>query len=300
MANCVQLIVATHAHHDHIGNMHKIVEKSASARYVCSTAMGCEQFLNLRELDLALDDVRESVLDELERIDLSLGVRETEYAIAGSPVLHSAGSRPEMEARVTALSPSNKEFQNAQAQFADRFPRGGESPRRFKENPNETALVLWVTVGDQHILLGSDLLEGPAPDCGWAAVVDSPHLTGNRASVFKVPHHGSNYSDHPRMWSELVTEDVVSILTPYRSGKRPRPDDEDLRRIKANSGRAFVTAPTARPKLDAATRAKIASLNAYVRGVRDPDGVPGHVRVRRTVGDSSPWSVELALPALPI
>jgi beta-lactamase superfamily II metal-dependent hydrolase len=296
MAASVVLIVATHAHNDHIGAMSMIVERAQSAKFACSAAMSVEEFFEIREVDIELEEMRESVMDELRRVETALGDRGQAYALAGQDLFRRPPTAGHPEVRVMAISPSNEEFKNAQRRFANAFPTDGEPVRRFTQDPNEMAIALWIDIGDESVLLGSDLLSGPAPNCGWSAVVDSEYLTGKRASVFKVPHHGSPTSEHPRVWSELVAEDVVSILTPYRAGRHPRPDEADLDRISSQSEAVYITATTARPKPDAQTRARIASLTPYVQNVRDPDGIPGHVRLRKNVGDQK-WKVEVAGPA---
>jgi hypothetical protein len=162
MGEAVALIVATHAHNDHIGNMSRIVERSKSARYVCSVAMSLEEFFELSEVDLELEEVRESVMDELRRIEVELAGRQPEYAQAGLELyVRRESELPSV--RIQALSPSDEEIRSAQRRLANAFPKPGDSPKPLPQDPNEMAVVLWVEVGGDRILLGSDLLSGPAP-----------------------------------------------------------------------------------------------------------------------------------------
>jgi beta-lactamase superfamily II metal-dependent hydrolase len=296
MDEAVVLVLATHAHNDHIGKMSNIVERSKSAKFACSVAMSKEEFFRLREIDIELEEVRESVMDELRRVQAALGDRNQSFAIAGLDLLRKAAVPGSPVVRVTALSPSNLEVKKAQEHLANAYPTAGSTPKQIRQDPNQMAVAVWIEIGDESLLLGSDLPNGPA-NCGWMAVVDSEYLNGGRASVFKVSHHGSPTSEHQRVWDELLTEDVVSVLTPYRAGVHPRPDDDDLDRIREKSGSAYVTARTAQPKPSAQMRAKIGSLTAYVQDPRDPDGIPGHVRLRKGVGAPEGWRVDLVPPA---
>ena len=70
---------------------------------------------------------------------------------------------------------------------------------------NHTSIVLWVKVGDIHVLLGADLEEQGAPDDGWQRVVNSGKFPiGHKCKIFKIPHHGSKNGHHQGTWENLV------------------------------------------------------------------------------------------------
>ena len=60
------------------------------------------------------------------------------------------------------------------------------------------------------------------------------------ASRYKVPHHGSSTSYHPRVWDELLVGGVLSLVAPYRAGVKAIPDPQDVIRIVKRSGRASI------------------------------------------------------------
>ena len=74
------------------------------------------------------------------------------------------------------------------------------------------------------------------------------------ASAFKVPHHGSDSADEPRIWRELLDSDPVAVLTPWRRGDRVLPSD-DARRILTKTETAYATA-----RVDVAGPARRASI----------------------------------------
>lgn len=121
------------------------------------------------------------------------------------------------------------------------------------------------------------------------------HKPQIKASLHKVPHHGSPNAHHPDVWAQLLA-DAISVLAPYRAGVTPRPAHEDVKRIIGLSKSAFTTAQTKVPALSRSTKRMRASLGDIASNVRDPYGQAGHVRARRGAG-ASEWVIELFTPA---
>jgi metal-dependent hydrolase (beta-lactamase superfamily II) len=73
-ADCVKLIVASHAHDDHIAGLSQIVEQCESAAFVCSAALTKKQFFALLEFDQAIQAMtRHSAYAEFRKINEILG-----------------------------------------------------------------------------------------------------------------------------------------------------------------------------------------------------------------------------------
>lgn len=102
-----------------------------------------------------------------------------------------------------------------------------------KASPNQVSVVLRVEIGDISVLLGSDLDRR-----GWLKILHDRTRRRGTASVFKVPHHGSENADDPRVWEELLTPDPVALLTPWQRGGRTLPSSQDVQRILARTSRA--------------------------------------------------------------
>ena len=146
-----------------------------------------------------------------------------------------------------------------------------------------------VDYGFETVLLGSDLeiQEG----LGWKEIVGHPWTKKrNKASLYKVPHHGSPTACAPEIWSTLVAPEAESALTPFVNGRVRLPSSEDVKRIKGYTPRLRTTAPMARqePKETIAER-RLASFlkNATGRGKR-----MGHLRYRKKVGQTL-WTCEM-------
>lgn len=194
-----------------------------------------------------------------------------------------------------ALSPSDEATNRALRVLAEGTAQAGSRRRLSKADPNELAVAIWVQAGDHAILLGADLTTGPE-GCGWKAVLAtfSPEV---KASLHKVPHHGSPNAHYLPVWQDLLSEDVVSVVAPFRLGVTPRPSPEDVSRLRSLSTAVFATAPTALPAPPKSVRNTAAAFQGLARSVREPYGNYGQIRARRPAG-STKWSIRAFSPAL--
>jgi len=152
---------------------------------------------------------------------------------------------------------------------------------------NRTSIVLWLSWGGRCALLGADLEAGPN---GWTAVLDGGAPDDERASVIKVPHHGSFDADEPRIWSEFASECPVNAVTRYTRLVSPLPRREDVERLAARPGDLNI-AGSLPERLQPAHSAFDLHLEvASGTGLRWAHGPVGVIRAR----SSSPedWRVE--------
>ena len=228
--------------------------------------------------------------------DGSVGPR---WASEGQLLYQSPDGR--REAKVTALSPSPGTEALAMEELAGFLAMRNEPQRRAVAlTPNQRSIALWVEAGNHSILLGGDLEESINPAIGWAAVVASTlRPQEGRASVFKVPHHGSENGDNPSVWTEMLTERPLALLAPYASGRKPLPSPADISRLTARTDRLYCTAPPKgwKPQRRDSMVEKTAREVTHHR--RTISGTVGQVRVRLPLedGTDSP-SVHLFPPAL--
>lgn len=294
----MRMIVATHAHDDHFAGISDIFAACPSAIFVCSSALTTPEFFALTDLEeqahaglpiRAYSEYR--TVFKLVEARTSREFSPMGYAWA-SKVLFSdnSGAAP---ARVMALSPSDVAFTRAQQALAKAIPKADDAKKVDAIDPNELAIALWVELGDKVALLGADLTPGPT-GCGWQAVLAtfSPEDT---AKVYKVSHHGSVTGDHPGIWSQLLADSPIAILTPFR-GRKLLPDMADRRRIYSQTSSAHITASPNRPSASKQVRRETASLGPLAKNVREPWGRCGHVRVRCRIGQTD-WRVERFPPA---
>jgi hypothetical protein len=162
------------------------------------------------------------------------------------------------------------------------------------------SVVIWAEVGDQMILLGSDLQNENSDQVGWNAIVKSPVRSKKFASVFKIPHHGSRNGHNPDVWAEMICAEPFVLLTPFMLGNIILPTETDVERICQLTKKAFITAA---PKGKKIRRERV--VEEFIRGatksIRTVTGSFGHIRLR-TSDRSSPlsWKYEMFGSAIPL
>jgi hypothetical protein len=301
----VKLIVASHAHDDHIAGLSKIVKRCESAEFCTSAALTKDQFFTLLEADEEISAVsRHSAYAEFREISNILRERADkrnkypayQWAIADRPLYYRPADESSFRVRITSLSPSDEAVTRAMSYFASQVPIPGQQPTRVAvADPNTLTCVLWLEIGDTCILLGGDLENGPGQKCGWNAVVNSPFRPTQLASVFKVSHHGSSNAHHSEVWDKMLTNQPLAMLTPWRHGSGQLPADSDISRICTITTDAFITANPRSSSSSARTKKIAAQLSTTARHVSEV-GLAGQVRARLSSG-ASRWMVELMHPA---
>lgn len=295
----VRTIVASHWHRDHVRGLREVIAQCVLADFWVSSALSSEALLELTMRSStalsSLSPFREfrHVMDILRVRSEGLTAPPVKMATAGK-LLYRRERSGVSRCRVEALAPSDAEVIIMMDELVRYLEGAGQSPFRLtSSHPNDTSVVLWVEIEDIRILLGADLEARAAPDRGWSAVVSHAASLSGRASVLKVPHHGSVTGYHDGMWAKLVEDRVHACITPFRNSHLPT--DQDLRRIKGNTDRVYLTArvqppPTPRmPKI----------MRGVVRDVWEPEGRAGHIRIRGDIGSrsSADFEVHLAAPA---
>jgi len=304
----VKLVVASHAHDDHIAGLSQIVERCEDAAFICSAALTKNQFFALLEADEEISALtKQSAYSEFRRINEILSLRASgrkrwpayNWAIADRPLYTRPSDDVKAGVLVTSLSPSDESVTRSLEFFDSLMPTSGEQPRRVAiTDPNTLTCVLWVEVGKVRLLLGGDLLRGPGGGCGWNAILSSPFRPKLPASAFKVPHHGAPNAHHQDVWAQMLDDNALAVLTPFRRLKEPRPTDADQRRICAITDAAYITADPRRPNPAAKVKRMAADLSNSVHRIHE-EGRAGHIRARFHES-SSTWKVELADPARPL
>lgn len=299
----VVLVVGTHAHDDHIAGLSRILDECKASTFVCSSALTSEEFMATVEADADIERLfRKRIRSEYRKI---FEIIENRGAVGSAPTAMRAvelrelwsrrGSEQVPSASAVSLSPSDHAVTRSLQALAGGLAKTADRRLITLVDPNEFAVAMWVTVGEVSVLLGADLTAGPA-GCGWSAVV-SKFFPTDRASAFKIPHHGSPNAHHDDVWSQLVTDDVIALMAPFRMGHRPLPADADIERIRMTSSALYCSANPRAPALSKDvrhTRAALSSLGAT--NIRF-EGRTGQVRARREP-NAGAWRVECFAPAM--
>lgn len=296
----VLMVLASHWDDDHVAGIGALTSLCGSARFLLSDALHSEEFLRLvllpREepsgrISSGVREMR-SVLDTLKQRK-----QQPEIAVAGQRCHYDV--KDGIEREVWVLSPSNAASLSARQAFASRaFEDRLEGRTVSAPSPNEASVALYIRVGAVRVLLGADLENRSAPDRGWNAVLDLPGRPRERASLFKVSHHGAPNGDNPRVWAEMLDRDVIAALTPYGRGARPRPDDDDVKRILAHTQDAYIAGPR-NVRLQRASGPAEKIRRKALKNARVAERPFGHIRLRSPVAATA-WAVELEGAARPL
>ena len=287
-ANVVTLIVATHWHDDHIRGMADLVEACEDAMFCCSSVLDRREFLALA-----------GTAEASSRTRMSSGVREyvitrtllsersdtPRYAHADGLILSDANFR------VWSLSPADSVFDVFLQRMAQTVHGSdGQRGRLTTIEPNDTSVVLLIEVGDTAVLLGGDLEQR-----GWLAILESDRQVDTRASAFKVPHHGSEDAHEERVWTEMLSEGLVAILTPWWRAGRYLPTSDGVQRMLRFTDEVYITGQSGQPPARAVrSRDRIVDRAIRETGsiIRSAEFTSGIVRLRKNINSSEQWRVE--------
>lgn len=305
-ASAIKLVVVTHWHDDHIKGVSQVLEAAGGAEFVCSEKLPPTVFGAIATArGTNLDDTG---LDEFSAVfEVLLSRRQPHqrkesagprWAGEGTLLYQSALDRN--PATVTALSPSHGTQTLARYELEDFLAHKNKPQRRAVAlSPNQRSIVLWITAGKTSVLLGGDLEESPNPAVGWSAVVASGVRPAGRASIFKVPHHGSENADNSAVWTEMLRARPFALLAPFSSGSKPLPSPDDISRLATRTDRIYCTAPPGGRKPSRRDPMVEKTARDVARNRRVISGDTGQVRLRMPIlGESAHPSLELFPPAL--
>ncbi len=284
----VKLIMATHWHDDHIRGMGRLVEACESTQFCCASAMLKSEFLTIV-----------NSLEGRAQPGISYGAREIHHVLSclrerrSKPIFAAADRRIFMArtSEIWSLSPSDSSFAKFLTNIGQLVPELGKARERVSPlNPNDAAVVCWVSVNGTAILLGSDLER-----TGWIEILQSTARPSGKAAVFKIPHHGSANAHEPMVWQKMLDTDATAALTPWHRGGHSLPKVTDVKRILSLTRSAYATASTQMPSSQARRRnhAVQRTLKEGGMNIRQTPVSTGMVRLRRKFNRTAPWQVEL-------
>ncbi len=307
LENKVKLIVATHWHDDHVRGLAAMVKSCLEAKFAFSSALCSREFLDLIGAMQMRPMMDTTGIKEFTEILGVLAQRGKNGALGDPKIFAIAdrllwkrdsstlGNDPECE--IIALSPSDKAHARALESLRGLFPSENTTKKRIAQpSPNHNSVVLWVKIGGERILLGSDLQNDSEAAGGWGVIVASKTRPPGKASAFKIPHHGSQNAHHPDVWSALLEVNPHSILTPFVQGNVFLPTKGDIQRISSLTSRAHITALVdSSQKSLKPSGAVNKTINETVRFIRPVQFSTGQIRLRKLLGSTgtSEWMVEL-------
>lgn len=259
VAVAVKIIIATHWHDDHVDGLSNIIARCPNARLAFSQALACDEFLSLVQLygdpDYILDREKSGVKEMVNALRILKDRKKLDPNSYRPPITTQADHLlfRNDHCDFYAISPSPEAIQEAAEEMArmwhdlenESSVLGGPRPSRASvasPDRNLNAVALWIRWGDKRMMLGSDLEEYGSPHLGWQAALSCQRFPDRKATIFKIPHHGSPNGDHGDVWDKIVEPDnPITILSAYARGVTPRPSMDDIARIKRRTNQFYYT-----------------------------------------------------------
>lgn len=299
----VKLVVATHWHKDHISGFGEMFDACKNADLVISSVLKEPQFLSLVSLEIPPGVKSSSSLEEFAQMlriyqqRKQTGVNNTLHLATADKVIYSDKVKlisGQIDIKIYALSPSDDAIMHALRLFVQSSPQEGDIPNPIPNiQPNYSSVVLWVEVGKRQLLLGADLERTSEPGTGWSAIIDHSNILGDKASVFKVPHHGSENGHDGQVWERVLCQEPYAILTPFSRGRKPLPSKDDVKRLISLTPHAYATTKRRR-KQKIKNRTVRRALAETTRNVYTKNSRLGQIRLRCKLNDpKTSWNVEL-------
>jgi beta-lactamase superfamily II metal-dependent hydrolase len=288
--SAVRVLVASHWHDDHVRGLSRLLRHYPDAELQVASVFSdteAQAFL------ATYSGIAAPILTRgTKELFDAMGARKRVPFLAQRSIvidvnLPSLGAR----ALVTALSPTHGAYAATLARMARYIPTDGvDSPIEHAPDltPNEEAVAIHVDWGNDALLLGSDLEGGTS--YGWQAVTADPWaLSRTRATAYKVAHHGSASGDHPSIWTGLLAQKPIAVLTPFNLGRHRLPKPADRTRLQQLASSVHITSGASNKP--AMPHEQIKRLEQMCTGVAPVNAGFGAIRLRKHMGKSD-WRAE--------
>ena len=284
----VRVIVASHWHDDHIRGLSALVNAYPDADFALSDVFNkkeAHEFLAAYSGEAAPNQAK--------------GTRELYAAIVSSQkplYVHqrcivyedTSGAR---RVRAVAFTPVQATVAQSLANMMQNAMTVGRTIGHAPElKPNLEAVVVHIDLGNEAILLGSDLENAPKK-FGWNAVTSDGWCSRQRkAEVYKVAHHGSASGDSDDIWSTLIAANPYACITPFINGSVRLPTPDDLERIRTRTNQIYLCSGVS-PK-PSMSHDLLKKLNNICLNLTRLNTGFGGVRFRKKIGETD-WTPEL-------
>jgi metallo-beta-lactamase superfamily protein len=252
--NSIKAVIATHWHDDHYKGLSQILAAAPNANVWIASALTEQEFFRfVARMGKNKTAVAGNKLGEFTKIIEEIthrhqaGLLSFGFASARSLIfrLSKGDSGHGFPCEVVVLSPSHGDTLDFLNRIAANMPRARQTKRAVPSpSPNEVSMATLVTVGELSILLGADVENSGKPTAGWEAILAShdSQPVGSSASLYKVPHHGSDSAHNPDVWIKMLVANPLAVLTPWRKGFGRLPTRDGANNILELSKESFTTA----------------------------------------------------------
>lgn len=282
IASDVKLIVCSHWHNDHILGIDKLFEECKSASLAFAITSDKKKFLEF----IGLDSRKDKVLTGTSSTNIMSNCLEiaknrktpVKTVVQDRLLLNLKDDKHDI--KVFALSPSDDMIAEFGAEIStlikDYTPKSNQ--QIIVRSPNEKCVALQISVNGHTVILGGDLETASDNRRGWLCILDHCDCIKNeKASLFKIPHHGSETAYEERVWRELFNHEIlVGQLSPFFHGKSCLPSKEMLTKFLELVQHLYITSynkPNKPKKRDKSMEKMIQKLNPTLKEIAFQKGI---------------------------
>jgi hypothetical protein len=289
----VKLIALSHWHDDHVKGAAKLAAECKNALISYPSVLKIDEFNAVvsKQANVSNENFKSGV-SELIKVaqELQKDRSRRRYASAQRILLEFD------KVRVEALSPSDEDhtlFMEEMRVWMDAPPT---EKLLVKPSRNDTSVSLAIQIDDDVLLLGGDL-EVRNKLSGWQAVHEISWNNRPKATLFKIPHHGSVTGEYGPVWDDMVRANPLAVLTPYGRGVKKLPCDDDIARLTQRTDHCYSASDGHLPKASRRANAVERTLSEGGISIFKEDMRLGQVRIRKKKSTDE-WAVELFGSAL--
>jgi beta-lactamase superfamily II metal-dependent hydrolase len=298
----VKMIVCTHWHDDHIQGISQLLDECKNSIFGMARPNDGKKFLQLVELDYrkAIIKTSNSSTIEFQKCLEILSKRDHSKRKNAEvdKLLLSIELPGNLKSDVISLSPSSYTMSEFDKEISALITEYGQSSKKIiPKSPNSKSVVLYLKIGAHRAILGADLEVTNDNKEGWLNILDHAQSLdkAKKASLFKIPHHGSinGYSD--RIWIELLDNNPVSKITPWNKNYM-LPTSEMLEKYCDHTDSLYITSleheNKNKPKnRDRSIEKMIKNMNFKIREVKFNLGI---IRCRISMqNENDKWNISL-------
>jgi hypothetical protein len=203
-ADQVKFVIATHWHDDHIRGMPSLLRWARLAAFWCPSVFASPDFLDFAAA-YAEEDISAlgAPCSDLAEIFDILQDRNALPKFAQQDTVIFSDSTTAVQ--IFALSPLQSRTHQFLTLIASLVPSLKQPRIRVADlHPNLVSLVVRLVIGPDAAIFGADLQE--RPHNGWTELLNTSQcISGSKASLFKIPHHGSQNAHLDRQWTQMLS-----------------------------------------------------------------------------------------------
>ena len=268
----IKKIVITHWHDDHIRGAFKIVKAVENDIKIVLNPIVMEEKFN-QYISYGLHDSGDNGLSEMRYILNYIRNNKNSCDIALCNLRFYANEEKN-NIELWTLSPQNIELVEYLNQLL--FPEQNKQTSKSYISDNNLSLVILVKAGNSGALLGGDLENTSNNNVGWTAIVNNYQHKNTHPNIFKIPHHGSENGFYEGVWSNILDEEPVALITTFNKSTK-LPKDSEIKKICKYSNIVYVIGGTEK---DNTLERKVRKVSSGIKNLYTNIPIVGMVRYR--------------------